>query len=369
MILSLPIKSEEYRYSYTDDDKTIQENWDKLIDALPDEVQEQLNGFSIIEPSDSANTIMQKFDIRYFIKLIFNYLRNSIGSVFSVSVPLFSLMILMTAVQILFQNGKNTGLQTAFITYSSLVTARMLYVHTHNVLSITQSGLDRLCKIMNLMTPVMETILISSGSFTQRTVSIQAITLFVTVAGNFTGYFLAPLTNLLFTLATVSSVCDEVNLSHIIGSLRKFILRMIQLFTIFFSFMLGAQSILAKSADSLGMRTARFVLGSFIPVAGSTIAEALSTVREGISLIKSTAGIGGILMIILLILPDILHLAVYEFALNFTGTAAELLKLNKFSDLVNQIHGIIELLMAVVLFTSLMFILILILFSKIQVTV
>lgn len=369
VFLSLPTEAAEYRYSYTDNDTSIIEAWDKLTEALPDDVENKLRGFSLVDPSESANIILKNFDIRYFVYLILNYLKDSAGNVFSSSAPLFSLMILMATVQIILQNGKNNGLHTAFITYCSLVTARLLYEQTHNVLSITKSGLELLCKIMNLMTPIMETILISSGSFTQRAVSIQAITLFVTIAGNFTGYFLAPLTNLLFTLATISSVCDEVNLSHIIGSLRKFILRMIQLFTIFFSFMLGTQSILAKSADSLGMRTARFILGSFIPMAGSTIAEALSTVREGMSLIKSTAGIGGIIIIILLILPNILHLAVYEFALNLTGTASWLLGLNKFSDLVNQIHGIIELLMAVVLFTALMFLLILILFSKIQVTV
>jgi len=214
----------------------------------------------------------------------------------------------------------------------------------------------------------MEAILLAGGSLTQRAVTTQAVVLFVTVAGNFTGYLLAPLTDLLFTLSAVSTVCDEAGLPHLTGSLRKFIMRLIQLFTMYFSFMLGTQSILAKSADSLGMKTARFALGSFVPIAGGTIAEALATVREGMSLIRSAAGIGGILVIVLLLLPDILSLSVYKFTLYLTGTAADLLKLGKFSALAGEIHGIIELLTAVVLFTALMFVLILILFTKAQVT-
>ena len=277
-------------------------------------------------------------------------------------------MIFMAAVQILLPCGIGTGLQNAFLTYTGLVTALLLCRRMYGVLAVTQASLERLCTIMNLMTPVMETVLLASGSLTQRAVSTQAVVLFVTAAGNFTGHLLAPLTNLLFTLSAVSSVCDEVKLSHIVGILRKLIMRLIQLFTMFFSFMLGTQSILAKSADSLGMKTARFALGSFVPIAGGTIAEALSTIREGMSLVRQAAGIGGILVIVLLLLPDILNLAVYKFTLYLAGTAADLLKLDKFSALANEIHGIVELLMAVVLFTSLMFVLILILFIKAQVT-
>ena len=269
--------------------------------------------------------------------------------------------------QVFLPAGISAGLQNAFLTYTGLVTALLLYRQTCGILTLTQTRLNRLCTIMNLMTPVMETILLAGGQLTQRAVSSQAVMLFVTAAGNFTGYLLAPLTNLLFTFSAVSSVCSEVKLSHLAGSLRKFIMRLIQLFTMYFSFMLGTQSILAKSADSLGMKTARFALGSFVPIAGGTIAEALSTIREGMSLVRSAAGIGGILVIVLLLLPDILRLSVYKFILYLTGTAAELLKLEKFSALANEIHGIIELLTAVVLFTALMFVLILILFTKLQV--
>lgn len=369
VLSAITVNAEEYRFSSSGmGEEVIHQKWDDLISSLPENVRSELDGLSPTEPSGAVNVLRQKTDIRYWLTLILRTLKSSLVKLFPEVAPIFSLMIIMAALQILSPQGTSVSVRQAFLTYSGLVSAKMLYTQTYSVLLLTQAGLDRLCGIMNLMTPVMEAILLSAGSLTQKSVMTQATTLFVTVAGNFTGSLLAPMSNMLFTVATVSSICDEVNFSRFIVGLRKLILRLVQLFTVFFSFMLATQSVLARSADSLGMRTARFVLGAFIPVAGSTIAEALSTLRQGMSLVKNTAGIGGILLIVILLLPDIIQLAVYRSTLGITGTAAELLKLDKFSALVDQIHGVIELLMALYLFTALMFLFVLILFTMIQVT-
>lgn len=369
-LLSLCTQAEEYHYHSADSGvSAVQRNWDLLMENLPATIQEELQGISFSNLQSTADSLAQKTDIRYWGSLILKYIRNSITDMPSKIAPIFSIMLLTAAMQILLPAIAGTGLQKTVYTYSGLLMTLLLYRQTYDILRITQTSLDRLCKIMNLMTPVMETVYLSAGSLTQRAVSTQATALFVTLSGNFNGYFLTPLTNLLFTLSAVASVCDEVKLTPLIGSLRKLILRMIQIFTMFFSFMLGSQTILAKSADTLGMKTAKFFLGSFIPVAGGTLAETLATLREGMALVKSAAGIGGILVIILLVLPDILQLTVYKFTLYLAATGGELLKLDKFPTLPHEIHGIIELLTAIVLFTALLFVLLLILFTKAQVSI
>ncbi len=346
----------------------IMEKWDNLMDSLPQETRAEMEGISLSNLSETVDTIREKTDIRYWFRFFIEYIIGMFPKVLTRIAPFFALMILTAVVQMLLPSTASPNLQRTFLTYASLVTALFLYRTTYTVIDQTTTCLNRLCGIMNFITPVMEAIFLSTGALTQMTVSTQAVMLFVTVAGNFSGNILQPLVSLLFTLSAVSSVCDEVKMSHLVGSLRKFLQRLIQLFTMFFSFMLASQSILAKSADSLGMRTARFALGSFIPVAGGTIAEALSTLREGMSLMKSAAGIGGIFLIFLLLLPDILSLSLYKFLLYLTATAADLLKLDKFSAMANDIHGIVALLIAIVLFTGLMFLLVLILFTKAQVT-
>lgn len=369
-LLGLCTQAAEYHYHSADSGvSAVQRNWDLLMENLPSTIQEELQGISFSNLQSTADSLAQKTDIRYWGSLILKYIRNFMTDMPSKIAPIFSIMILTAAMQILLPAIADTGLRKTVYTYSGLLMTLLLYRQTYDILRITQTSLDRLCKIMNLMTPVMETVYLSAGSLTQRAVSTQATALFVTLSGNFNGYLLTPLTNLLFTLSAVASVCDEVKLTPLIGSLRKLILRMIQIFTMFFSFMLGSQTILAKSTDTLGMKTAKFFLGSFIPVAGGTLAETLATLREGMALVKSAAGIGGILVIILLVLPDILQLTIYKFSLYLAATGGELLKLDKFPTLSHEIHGIIELLTAIVIFTAMLFVLLLILFTKAQVSI
>ncbi len=366
----LPVGAEEYYYHSSDiGTSAAQDSWNTLMESLPDDVRAELHDFSMEDLSSAADILKEKSDIRYWIQQILRHFTVSLPDMVDFAAPLVSLMIIIAAIQLLIPSSASPVMQKAFITYTGLITALMLYRPMCDILNLTEICLTRLCSIMNLLTPIMETIFLSAGSLTQMSVSTQAIMFFVTAAGNFTTYLLTPLTNLLFTLSAVSSICDEAKMSHLTGSLRKLIMRLLQLITIFFSFMLSTQSILAKSADSLGMKTARFAIGSFIPIAGGILAETLSTLREGLSLLKNVAGIGGILVMILLLLPDILRLFLTRFTLYLVGTAADLLKLDKFSSLANELHGILEILIGLVIFTALMFILLLILFTQAQVTV
>ena len=366
----LPASAAEYSFHSAEiGTSAAQDAWETLMENLPENVQMELSDFSMEDLTSTADILKEKSDIRYWLKQLLHYFTASLPDMIAFSAPLISLMIIIAAIQLFISPSASPAMQKSFVTYTGLITALMLYRPMCDILSLTDICLTRLCSIMNLLTPIMEVLFLSAGSLTQLSVSTQAVMIFVTTAGNFTAYLLTPMTNLLFTLSTVSSICDEAKMNHLTGSLRKWILRLLQLSTIFFSFMLSTQSVLAKSADSLGMKTARFAIGSFIPIAGGVLAETLSTLREGVALMKNAAGIGGILVMVLLLLPDILRLFLTRFTLYLVGTAADLLKLDKFSSLANELHGILELLIGLVLFTALMFVLIMILFTQAQVTV
>lgn len=364
-----PVAAKEYCFHSSElGTSTAQESWNTLTESLPKEIQTELHDFSLEDLSSAADLLREKSNIWYWIQQILHYFTSLLPDMIDLAAPLISLMIIIAAIQLFIPSSVSPAMQKAFMTYTGLVTALMLYRPMCDTLNLTEICLNQLCSIMNLLTPIMETIFLSAGSLTQLSVSTQAIMLFITATGNFTAYLLTPLTTLLFTLSTVFSICDEAKMNHLTGTLRKLIMRLLQLITIFFSFMLSTQSILAKSADSLGMKTARFAIGSFIPIAGGILAETLSTLREGFSLLKNAAGIGGILVMLLLLLPDILRLFLTRFTLYLIGTAADLLRLDKFSSLANELHGILEILIGLVLFTAIMFILILILFTQAQVT-
>lgn len=131
--------------------------------------------------------------------------------------------------------------------------------------------------------------------------------------------------------------------------------------------MLGTQSIIARSADNLASKTVKFAIGSIIPMAGGVLAEAYNTIKEGISFVRSATGIGGIIVIILMLIPGIIPPLVYKLIINFTSMLSDSLGMPGISGFLNEVKGIIEIVVAFVLYTSLMLIFAVILFTRAQV--
>ena len=105
-------------------------------------------------------------------------------------------------------------------------------------------------------------------------------------------------------------------------------------------------------------------IGAVIVRGDEIIAEAYNTLREGVAYLKTAAGIGGIILILLILLWGIVPLVVFKAAFGVTSYAAGMLKLDTTSKLLNEIKGVIDLIIAIGLYTSLMFVFALVLFTK-----
>ena len=364
MCLVLPVRAEEFTYGKSDlPTEEVQAGWDRLVESLPENARNELAGLDLTD-TESVGAMM---DLKYWIRQILTGISDWASEILPGILPLFSMMLFMAAVELSIQNAATPNLQKSFLTCASLASAVMIFDMTSRIMGNTAEHLTRLCSVMNLLMPVMEVLYLAGGNLTEKAVTTEAVMLGVTLIGNFTGQFLAPLTNLLFTLSCLGGVCTDVKITGFTNGLRKFIMRLWQYGTLIFSFLLSVQSILAKSADSLAAKTARFAIGSFIPVAGGVIAEAFSTLKEGVGVLRSAAGIGGIAVILLLLIPGIVPLILYKISLGIAENTADALSLGRMKSMLSDMHGIVDMLFAFVLYTSLMFVLAMMIFTKSQV--
>ncbi len=366
--LRICISAEEYSYSLDEiGENAACEGWEEMISTLPEDIRSEIDGINPLDSDSSINEIRKKSNVLYWLKRIAGAFLNSTDFIIPTVLPLFSLILLTAAAKSAVGSVASVGMTGTFMMFAKLVVSISVFQMSYSVVELASDYITRLCGIMNMLTPVMEAVYLAGGAVTELSVSTQAVMLFVTLIGNINAYLLYPLTNALFTLSVVSMVCGEAKLGGIVAGLRKLIMRVWQIVSIFFSFMLGVQSIIAKSADSLGSKTVKFALGSFIPVAGSMIAEAFQTVRAGLAFVRSVTGIGGIIIILIILVAGIVPLVLYKLAISVAATSSEMLGLGELSGLMTEIRGITELLLAIVLYSSLMFVLALIIFTKSQV--
>lgn len=368
LIVALSITAYAAEYSYTPDEVGQYSGkiaWDKLVEELPEDISSDVKDLDPYSPQNSVESIRNKTNLSYWLNKVLNEIKSSafgylpqLGSVISIMMLLSMVKMFLPAL-IPETSNTFTSLGTITITLST-------FLITSQVIETAGLHLNNICNIMNLLTPVMQAIYLAEGSLTQLAVSSSAVMLVVTVIGNINNNIMIPCTGVLFTLSAVSSVCNEVKLTDFTNSIRKFIMRTWQIVTIGFSFMLGTQTIIAQSADSLASKTVKFAIGSIIPMAGGVLAEAYNTVREGLSFVHGATGIGGIIVIVLLLIPGIIPLVLYKLIINFTSMLAEVFGLDRVAAFMNEVKGIIEIVVAIVLYTSLMLVFALILFTKSQ---
>lgn len=357
-IFCIPVSAEQYTFSAdTTDPSAVYRAYSAFTDGLSNFNDGELLPGEITDVSDKLSPDL-------WLGRIISGIQNSVPNVFSGILPVFSLVIVMAAANVILPDGDS--LKRNFGDLASLVCAVELFAITSELLAGAQNYLNNLCSIMNLFLPVMEGVCLAGGHLTEKTVSGGAILLLTTLLGSFAGKIMAPCVSLLFIFSAVTAACPESKLGGAVAGLRKFIGRLWSIFGIFLSFLLSSQTIIAKAADSLGARTARFALGSFVPMAGGMLAEALSTLQSGMGWIRQSAGIGGIIVIAAFFIPAVIPLVLYKISVSLAASAAEILGASAVSGILGEIRGIIELITGVVTAASLLFLLALMIFSKVQ---
>ncbi|MBQ4354863.1 MAG: hypothetical protein IJC71_08225 [Clostridia bacterium] len=348
-------------YSFTAEESGLRASLGNLYGQLPEEIRQDWDGTDTAD--EITGKLREQLDLSLWLKKITEGLKKSTAEIFPSFLPLFSLILLTAAAQTAVPDS--AVLKKAFLTYAGLFSAAEVFRMTACIITSVQNYLSGLCGMMNAFVPVMEAVCLLGGHFTEKAVSGGGILLLVTLIGNFNNLLLVPLTVLLFSLSAVTMTCPEVKLGGMVTGVRKCLQRLWAITAMLFSFLLGMQNLLAKAADSLGARTARFAIGTFVPVAGGLLAEAFSTVQEGLRFVRQAAGIGGILLICALLLPGIVPLFLYRLFLSLAVTVSELLGVQA-AGMLAEIRGIVEFLLGIVLFTALLFVLALFLFMKVQ---
>jgi len=335
---------------------------DGLFEELPTEIQEELENDGTAEAI--GEVLRDKLQVSYWLSRLLDGFSDVFLPSLKTASAIFGMLLLTASVNLLSENLLNSSFNGMFELCGNVCVASAVLGTAESMITLSSAYLDRLCSVMNVMIPVTEAICLTEASLTQFTVHKAAMLLYITVTSNLNNLILKPLFGVLFGFAAVGSVFQQFGLSGFIGGIRKFVMTVISLFTMIFSFILGLQTVLAKSADSLGLKTVRLALGSFVPIVGGTLSEALTTVREGIGVIKSAAGVGGVVIIMMMVLPVTVSLFSGNMILSFCHMTAEMLGCGSSARMIQDIKSVLSILCAVVYATSLLFVMAMILFAK-----
>ena len=360
-VLRYPISAEEY--SYTEDSVgsgAAAIKWDEFTASLPPDIRESLGEFSLNDPRGAAESVRHALDPAGQAEKLIELLKSSLPDVKKTLLSLIA-VILAAALNSQLIPSSSSSEASAFL--AKLVLGTALFGVLGELTARVGRYLEALCSVMNMLLPLMSVASVASGGLTERGVHSASVMLAMSAINAFNTYVMTPLVTVLFSLATVYAVSGEAGLGIAVSSFRKFVGRVWQIVTIVFSFVMGTQTLLAKSADSLASRGVRFAIGSFVPVAGGILSETYATVREGMKYVRQFCGIGGILTLVFLTVPVLVPVLMLRFTLFAAKTVSSLTDCRGLTPLLEECSSDADFIIGILLSAELTFTLSLILFA------
>lgn len=177
--------------------------------------------------------------------------------------------------------------------------------------------------------PVFSGVVASCGQPTQAMVYSG---MFLTMA-NFSAQVICaaalPVLQVYLALNTAGGLCGIGGVADGCELLAKAVKWLLGLVSVLFGAVLGLQSVLAQNADTLAMKTGKFLISSSIPVVGSVASDAMGSVLSGLRVLKGSLGFAAIAVLAIDFLPILLQSAFYYLAYQLGGAVSKAFGLNR----------------------------------------
>lgn len=326
---------------------------DQLEEALPEETREWLESWGL-DPSDPASA--SGLSVGNAWEMIKSFVTEGGQKPLAASAAAAAVILLCALFSGAGSGLRGQEMEGTFSYVSTLAVGGIVLPPMLTAITGTISAIQGCSVFMLAFVPVYAAILISAGK-PLTAAGFQPLLLGASqVVGQAAAFILTPLTGVYLSVSMASAVAPGLKTEGLCEGVRKAATWILSLTMTLFTGLLGIQTAIQGSADSLAMKTSRFLAGTFVPVVGASVSEALGTVQSCLGVLKSTVGIYAVAALACLLLPVLLELCIWRLALYVLSSLCDLFGLGAASAFLRAVSGAAGLLTAICLCVGLLFI-------------
>ncbi|MBR3148799.1 MAG: hypothetical protein IKF64_01395 [Eubacterium sp.] len=214
-------------------------------------------------------------------------------------------------------NSENSSLMSGtYSTATALIISVLLVMQIGKTLSLCASTLGVAGSFVYAFIPVFCAIVLASGGGVTSLSSNTLLMVLAQAVSFISSNVFMPVINCFLALGICSGIRAELRLDKLIASLKSLMIWCISFISGAFVSVLSLKTAVTARADVLGIRSARFVINSVVPVIGASISEGLMSIQSYSKLIKSSVGVVGIIAVALVFLPSILRVTAWRMLLS-----------------------------------------------------
>ena len=319
-----------------------------MYGALPDGVKDSLPDRLENDISENGESAVASLGAEYIASLA----ASALKAAFAYSVKPLAAVIGVLLLSALLNSAGAAAAGGEAVALSSAVSVTVtLFGAITPLFKLTSDTLSGIGLIMKGILPVMTGIYAMSGNITAASVNSTWLMLLLTFLETLTESLLMPLLCTctgFIAVTTLSRFTGAPDMSGVSGELKKALTFLLAAAGTVFTTVMAHQTALAKSADSVALRSLKFASGNMIPVIGGALGEAADGYLAGVSLIRSASGTLAAAAVISYVLPALLKIAVLRAGLSAVAAGAAIMGRGKEAAVVREAGEVLGIAVALI---------------------
>lgn len=256
--------------------------------------------------------------------------------------------ILCSFISNLASSFKNGGVSDAAFLCCYAVLAGLSATGFKEISECAKGAIEDMGFFIKSLVPFLSVLSASEGRVITASVLHTEILVATAVSSYITERVILPLVYASFALKFINNITENKTLANFSVMADKFARRILSFTLLIFTAVLSLSGFAAGTVENMGMKTARFAVSSFVPVAGGALADSVSAVTASFGMIKNSAGIAGIMAILLMAAYPVIKCAAVSFIYSFTGALIEPLCDTRLSRAVTSVGEVMGMLFGIV---------------------
>ncbi|NLL82424.1 MAG: stage III sporulation protein AE [Tissierellia bacterium] len=339
-------------------------------------IDEQLDVFdtsqlqSLIDEILKNNDYIQGLDFKDTLKklikgdevLRWNSLKEALGKMFFGEVRL-NLLFLSKVLVIAIISAILTNLQSSFeqsnvstlANYISYVLIAILVLGSfHQLIETVKGTIDTLVNFMELILPVLLTLLVLAGGPNTKVLFHPMIIVVVNIIGEVVKNVVFPMIYFTFIISILSNLSERKEFKKLSELGRQVIVFII---TASFTVFIGIITIygLSSKIDGITIRTAKFAVDTFVPIVGGFLSDAVETVIGSSTVLKNGVGIIGLFLLIVITIFPVIKIAALLLVYKIVEVIIEPIVSSTISNFFSEVINILLLVLISMVSTAIMF--------------
>ena len=251
-------------------------------------------------------------------------------------------------------NNRGVAQVAYYVQYILIVT--LVMTNFSEIISMVRESIQNLVSFINLLIPILITLMITTGSIVSAGMLEPIILFMVILIGNFIVNVIIPIVLVSTALGIISQISDRLQLDKLSKFFKSSIVWVLGVILTLFVGVTSLEGSLSSSVDGVTAKTTKAAVSNFIPVVGKILGDAVDTVLGCSIILKNALGVVGVIVIIGICIGPILKLVILMATYYLASALCQPIADSKIIKLLGHMGDTFKLLLGVICSVSIMLI-------------